>query len=86
MMGHWSQASHRLNVFGLNGGAAALTIPLLLLVQVSYFFLFFLIVMWVYCIFFENYLKMPLRCSLALFRTWLTGTNKENKGPNTWGL
>lgn len=83
MNDHWSQASHRLNVFGLNGVAFFLTIPLLMMIQASWIFGIILIVMWVYCIFFENYLKMPLRCSFAMFRTWITGNNKEPKNPNS---
>ena len=79
MNGHWSQASYKLNVFGLNGVAAFLTIPLLLLCSLSWFFLVVLICMWAYCIIFENILKMPLRCSFALIRTAITGTDKNSK-------
>lgn len=79
MIDHWSQASHRLNVFGLNGVAAFLTIPLLLLSSLSWIFLVILIVMWAYCIIFENILKMPLRCSFSLIRTIITGTDKNSK-------
>lgn len=80
---HWSQSSHRLNVFGLNGVAILFSFPMALFIQVSKLVLVFLVLMWVYIIFFENYLKMPLRCSPAMIRTWITGTNKESKNQNS---
>lgn len=82
MIDHWSHTSHRLNFFGLNAVAFFLTIPMAFLIAWSRWFILIIIVMWTYCIIFENILKMPLRCSLALIRTVITGTDKNSRNTN----
>lgn len=75
--GHWSQFSHKPSFFGISVIPFVLTLPLVLLGQISSIFWWILAVVWVYVIIFEKILKMPLQYTIPKVRTWLTGTDKE---------
>lgn len=78
---HWSNFSHKPKFFFVSAIPFILTMPLILLGQLSSVFFWILGFLWVYVIIFEKLLKMPMQYSFALFRTWLTGKNKRVSHP-----
>lgn len=74
---HWSQFSYKPKFFFISAIPFVLTLPLIMLSQISKWFLLILVVIWVYTIIFEVFFKMPLEYTTALFRVWITGRSKR---------
>lgn len=79
---HWSQFSHKPKFFFVSAIPFVLTLPLIMLAQISIWFFVLLIAIWVYAIIFEVFFKMPLEYTAPLFRVWITGKSKKAENLN----
>ena len=73
---HWSQFSHKPKFFFVSAIPFMLTLPLIVMGQITSMAYWILLIMWLYVIVFEIFLKMPLQYTPSLIRTKLTGTTK----------